>query len=640
QHIEAKYVERRFVDRTWRPPTSSQLAEAFERISHAQAISVADKKAAAVPVADAFWTPDAATALLFAAIETSDMTGVMRAVALGASVGGGQLELSSSGFRASALLAALFGADQLTRVLGLLPDPVDPTAPFRARLEIAELLILNGASVNAADSERGLTPLHVACLADSAGVAKYLADKGADPLVLSGDGRLALAMVLPQSGEAGAPSATRAVVAGVTQRAEERVRQDAALRSPVHHNAQPAGRSAFEARHSGSTDAGDRPLFDFGRSENSVFSAARRFTQSLAPGSSAMSQAGSRMSVSTERPSLMEIGGGSNGGGSSQSSSGWLASLTGGGSNANKRGRRLTSGIRELGSRFANGAVPPGSVDIAGARGADTGCGADVPPLPTILSAREEEFEDNDEDNDEDDGDEGDFEALSGGASRSAPDVAVAAPSGKIPVPAIPDDEPLAEHSTVVQQSSVRSTRSTAALNPSRGSSKHRNITPVYQLFSGSGARSAATSPITSPTDLFRSRRSESSSFDSEANSFVEVIDTPTVRASKHTNSPATVLHRRDYNGGGSNFTAAIPLTPHNRRRRQRRDATPPPVPPLPDSPQMSTVSTAVGSESKSGGSGNKLMMRLLPRSSRMAFTGIFGRSNDRKAGVVQAEPL
>ncbi|KAJ2745672.1 hypothetical protein GGI20_001997 [Coemansia sp. BCRC 34301] len=675
QHIEAKYVERKFVDRTWRPslPVEKEetggvsLAEVFERIVGEQSVLVKAaesgkaKNGKHTAVANEFWTVEAATALLFAAVETGDMPGVMRALALGASVNGGRLRLVGSEqegeYCASPLLLALFGTEQLARLL--LSVESTGRGYFCVHLEIAELLILNGASVNVSDDVRGLTPLHVACLADNAGVVKYLTDKGADPLVLSSDGRLALAMLLPP-GES--PSAARAIVAGVTKRAEERIRQDAA-KSPVlgissripdtrygpaqrrgssGSNGGVIGRSAFESRHSGSTDAGDRPLFDLGRSENSVFSAARRFTQSLVPGSSS-AQAGSRMSVSTERPSLMEIGGihhateGPSGG---SQGGGWLASLGGAGS-MNRRGRRLTSGIRELGSRFGNGAVPPGSVAIAGSRGADTGCGADVPPMPTILSAREEVDEESEES--EDDADYGDALGAVGGASRSAPDVAAVPSSlvGKIPVPAIPeddddDDAPLTtvEHS-LVTRSSVRSTRSNVALNPSRGSGKkHRNISPIYQIF-GSGSKSAATSP-TGP----RHRRSDSctsSDLESESNSFVEVIETPTVRASKHSNYQATVLHRREHaNALRVSSSADAFASPHRHHHHHRHRQEIPPVPPLPDSPPPLSGTTAASSESR-GSSGNKLMMRLLPRSSRMAFTGIFGRG-DKRAGV-QTEP-
>ncbi|KAJ2259889.1 hypothetical protein GGI01_003349 [Coemansia sp. RSA 376] len=507
---------------------------------------------------------------------------------------------------------------------------------------IAELLILNGAFVNIPDDVHGFTPLHMACLADNAGVVKYLTDKGADPLILSTDGRLALAMLLPPGERI--PSAARAIIAGATQRAEERVRLDAA-KSPIHSTTHfgvssritdsrgpvprrgssgsgggITGRAAFESRHSGSADGmGDRPLFD--KSENSVFSAARRFTQSLVP-TPAIGSAGSRMSVSTERPSLMEIGGlhhmADGSGGGPQSGGGWLASLAGAGS-MNKRGRRLTSGIRELGSRFG-GAGPPVAVAIAGARGADTGCGADVPPLPTILSAREEADEDEDllSAADEDSDDEV-SELDTAAASRSAPNVTAAAipnNAAKVPVPPIPEED------TPVAHASVRSTRSNMALNQSRGSGKHRNISPIYQIF-GSGTKSAAASP-TRP----RHRRSESlSSSESESNSFVEVIDTPTVRASKHSNTlGADVLHRREPTGGlrVSNSAEAFASPMHRHRRHE-------PPPPLPDNPLLGKGGVAQAS------GGNKLMLRLLPRSSRMAFTGIFGRSD--KKSTVQAEP-
>ncbi|KAJ2827528.1 hypothetical protein FBU31_003149, partial [Coemansia sp. 'formosensis'] len=634
-YIEAKYVERRFVDREWRP--AAETGGLFESMVAERSVFVilAEPQKARGGAAGAFWTAEVATALLFAAIEAGDMLGVMRALALGASINSGRLRISSSDDGSSAqcaspLLAALFGMEQLARLF--CPPGAEPLeGGFRVHLEIAELLILNGAFINIADDAHGFTPLHVACLADNAGVVKYLTDKGADPLVASSDGRLALAMLLPP-GE-GIPSAARAIIAGATLRAEERVRLDAA-KSPVHGTTHfgvssrmpdtrgpvprrgsggsgVTGRAAFESRHSGSGDGmGDRPVFENSRSENSVFSAARRFTQSLVP-SPAIGSAGSRMSVSTERPSLMEIGGhhvaeGAQGGGG-----GWLASLAAAGS-MNKRGRRLTSGFRDLGSRFG-GAVPPGAVAIAGARGADTGCGADVPPMPTILSAREEE-DDLLSAADDDSDDEGSSDLDTAAASRSAPNVAAAiAPcaDAKVPVPPIPEED------TPVAHASVRSTRSNMALNMSRGSGKQRNISPIYQVF-GSGAKSAATSPIRP-----RHRRSESSG--SESNSFVEVIDTPTVRASKHINAlGASVIHRRDPAGLRVSNSAEAFGTP-------MRHEMPPP---LPDNPLLGTGKGGVGAQASGG---NKLMLRLLPRSSRMAFTGIFGRGD--KKSTVHADP-
>ncbi|KAJ2560329.1 hypothetical protein GGH95_004855, partial [Coemansia sp. RSA 1836] len=151
----------------------------------------------------------------------------------------------------------------------------------------------------------------------------------------------------------------------------------------------------------------------------------------------------------------------------------------------------------------------------------------------------------------------------------------------------------------------------------------------------GSGAKSAATSPTSSRHHHRRRSASSSDSEASESNSFVQVIDTPTVRASKHSNFPPTVLHRREHASALRVSSSADTFaSPHRHHRRHEM----PPVPPLPDSPPMpgATVAAAAASESR-GGSGNKLMMRLLPRSSRMAFTGIFGRG-DKKTGV-QTEP-
>lgn len=232
-----------------------------------------------------------ATVQLYVAIADNQIIKVLGAIGAGASVIGDERE--------APLLVALFGYPQVSWVLeeGIVSE---------SRLEIAELLVLNGASVDWKDSQTGLGPLHLACsLNADISVIKYLLDKGADPLLLSGEGKRPVDL-LPCDSEA------RPVVAGATQRAEERkAAQLAANRSPI------------------------QPTFN---KKNTVFSVARRFTQSLVPPAALVNN--SRMSVSTERPSLMEVNG-------NRPENSKMDSFP-----KRRQNRRLTHGIRELGAKF------------------------------------------------------------------------------------------------------------------------------------------------------------------------------------------------------------------------------------------------------------------------------------------------
>ncbi|KAJ1720354.1 hypothetical protein LPJ53_005013 [Coemansia erecta] len=335
QMVEHKYVARAFVDRGWAP--GDGVARRMEQLA-AWPLLV---PLAAQPAAQDAWSVERASRLLFAAAECGDAHVALRALALGADV---NARLQVPGAAVTPLLAALFG------VLGVVALAASDEAGCSSgdsgdlghtpRLALAELLVLNGALAVWQDDGRRLSPLHYACLADSAQAAQYLLDKGADPLVLTRDALQPLQLL---KGDA----AALAVVEPATQRALERVRQEAA-RSPVESSGSGSGNGSSQQQtpRRSSVDG------------HTVLSAARRFTQSLAA---------ARMSVSTERPTLLELGappeaapaGGGGGGG------GWLASLGGG-----KRVRRMTAG---QGGR----AAAPAKLDIAS--------GA----LPAILSARE-----------------------------------------------------------------------------------------------------------------------------------------------------------------------------------------------------------------------------------------------------------
>ncbi|KAJ2083318.1 hypothetical protein H4R24_000878 [Coemansia sp. RSA 988] len=376
--IEAKYVARVFVDRHWQPHASLQ-------------------RACGLRAFDAPWDARSATRLLRAAASEGDVTAAMHAIALGADVN----DADSNGH--PPLVDALLSAAQAD------------AAPA-----LAELLVLNGASVNwqAAD---GRTPLHVACALGCVAAARYLVDRGADPLLRAADGRLAAECVgcdngypgsdnsspdlsgsSPDSGhnrpgsESGYPhgqshpadiAALRAIVEAATVKAEERSRLDSDA-----YSAQTSEHTLLAHRASSSQESrnSDRD----GKPDNSVLAAARRFTSSLAPAALA-----SRMSVSTERPSLMELNSqqhppsqaapetrrrgnthyttGVAGGGlqhPTAASTGWLSSLAA--VNRHKRGRRMSGGRQDL-------------RPVAGLRAAGIGI-VGVPMLPTIYSARDE----------------------------------------------------------------------------------------------------------------------------------------------------------------------------------------------------------------------------------------------------------
>ncbi|KAJ2157340.1 hypothetical protein GGF46_004575 [Coemansia sp. RSA 552] len=312
QFIEAKYVRREFVDRKWRP--DARLRESCAHLSGNDDTAEAD----------ASW-------LLLAAIELRDISTVLRALALGADPN----EPRSINSRDIVpLQMALFGANE---------PSVD--AP-RACLEIAELLVLNGASLNHCNAD-GESLLHCACALGVASLVKYLVDKGANPLLAATDGQLPMDVV-PQGRHA-----ARSIVETATTKARQL-------------NAE--GSSPRLAR-SGSVGSIREPP------TNSVL---KRFTQSLAPASFA-----TRMSVSTERPSLMELG--SNESRRSEGG-GWLLSLA-----SRNRARRPTDmepkGVMGLGRRPANGSRP---APIMAAREDMTRID-ETQGLPTILSAHDEE---------------------------------------------------------------------------------------------------------------------------------------------------------------------------------------------------------------------------------------------------------
>ncbi|KAJ1666277.1 hypothetical protein EV178_002388 [Coemansia sp. RSA 1646] len=285
RYIEAKYVSRTFVDRAWRPD-SLELCATLESVA---AIT------GTMPAVPQLWDVAAATRLLFAAAETGDVSACMRAIALGASVNG-QLPIhSGANHRTTPLLVALFGRTQLGQCLSGNGGDAADNPPHRAHLEIAELLVLNGASIAWQDAARGFSALHVACVLDKTAVAKYLVDKGADPLLIASCGRRPLDLLEAHQG------AVKAIVEPATLRAEERARQENAPRSPEQPNHRGSTESNGNGNGNGTKHTGG----------TSVFAAARRFTQSFNP-SAAMAAVGSRMSVSTERPSMLEISGSDN----------------------------------------------------------------------------------------------------------------------------------------------------------------------------------------------------------------------------------------------------------------------------------------------------------------------------------------
>ncbi|KAJ1902066.1 hypothetical protein LPJ66_000315 [Kickxella alabastrina] len=270
QYIELKYAQRALVDRSWAVEPGSALATALAKLEAAGwplLVSLGSKQQQAAVAGE--WGVERASWLLFAAIECGDVGAGLRALALGADANA-RLHIGSD-IAVTPLLAALFGVPALPDLLSAQPGE----HPVASLLEMAELLVLNGASVTWTDDASRMTALHAACVADSPLVAQYLVDKGADALATVRDGLRPLQMARG--------SQTREVVLGATQRAEK---QRAENTLPMLSAAEmPQSRRSIDG--------------------HTVLSAARRFTQSLG-GSGGLG--GSRMSVSTERPSMMELG--------------------------------------------------------------------------------------------------------------------------------------------------------------------------------------------------------------------------------------------------------------------------------------------------------------------------------------------
>ncbi|KAJ2504172.1 hypothetical protein H4217_009450, partial [Coemansia sp. RSA 1939] len=320
RYIEAKYVARAFVDRAWRPaggsgPLCASLAAVAETVGG---------PAGAVPAIPRIWDAAAATRLLFAAAECGDAGAVVRAIALGADVNGLLPVHGSAGVAegscATPLLVALFGQSQLALILtddsnknnsnigssssstasndaaaaAAAAAAVEESSPHRAHLEIAELLLLNGASAAWQDAVRGFSALHVACAADKTAVAKYLLDKGADPLLVATQcGRRPIDLI------GDAQAALKPIVESATLRAEERIRLEMASRSSADH---PTAyhrhrRESVGSNSSATTTSTTTNGVAKQSGASSVFAAARRFTQSLNPSAAVAAAMGSRMSV-------------------------------------------------------------------------------------------------------------------------------------------------------------------------------------------------------------------------------------------------------------------------------------------------------------------------------------------------------
>ncbi|KAJ2724479.1 GTPase activating protein [Coemansia sp. Benny D115] len=309
QRIEAKYVQCAYVDQAWTPDDDSRLAHGLATVDPQWPLLVA-LRAGAPGVAER------ATRLLFAAIAVSDTCAALRALALGADVNA-RLQLPACACTATPLLAALFGLRALSQLAGSVVQ--DPAVAVLAepQLGIAELLVLNGASVGFQDASTRLTPLHLACSADSIAAATYLLDKGANPAAEARDGRQPLHL-------APAKAAVREVLEAALQRAsraeaEERKRQTTVSVSFDNDQMRSGTRRSSMDGHP-------------------VLTAARRLTQALV----APSAINSRMSVSTERPSLLELGTPADAAAVGMSvGSGWLANLAS--SKSTKRSRRLTA---------------------------------------------------------------------------------------------------------------------------------------------------------------------------------------------------------------------------------------------------------------------------------------------------------
>ncbi|KAJ2782604.1 hypothetical protein H4R18_002172 [Coemansia javaensis] len=316
---EAKYVRRAFVDRAWRPAAGSGPLHAWFARGEGAA-----------------WDSGAAQ-LLFAAAEAGDVAAALRALMMGADAG-----RAHPAAGVSPLGAALFGV----------------TGTGEPHVPVAELLVLNGAPLNWQDEADEHTALHVACERACEPAIRYLLDRGADPLARSLRGLRPHELLPPGH-------ALRAAVEAAAARAAERRAADQPPPADPHAGSSSGGSSSNRRRSSSSTAAaaaGPAPP-DPRSSSSNLIAAARRFTSSLAA---------ARMSVSTERPSMLEI----NGAPSSSSSSAerrqgppalppaasWLPGP-----------RRARAASSSLAARLAAG-------------GGDGG----APPLPTILSARED----------------------------------------------------------------------------------------------------------------------------------------------------------------------------------------------------------------------------------------------------------
>ncbi|KAJ2717064.1 hypothetical protein H4R19_000231 [Coemansia spiralis] len=214
-------------------------------------------------VADVPWD-STATRLLFAAAEAGDVAAAMRALAMGADVG-----RAHPGLHVTPVVVALLGA----RAAGDSPP----------HLDVAELLTLNGAQLSWQDARSGHSVLHMACEHGVSAVIQYAVDKGIDPLLRSQQG-LRAHELLPAAHE------LRALVEDAVRRAEDRNAPEdyprPLKRASSSHAQDPRTNTASNAAHL-------------------VAAAARKFTSSLAP-----TLVATRMSVSTERPSMLEINSG------------------------------------------------------------------------------------------------------------------------------------------------------------------------------------------------------------------------------------------------------------------------------------------------------------------------------------------
>ncbi|KAJ2861774.1 hypothetical protein GGI22_002364, partial [Coemansia erecta] len=410
----------------------------------------------------------------------------------------------------------------------------------RTHFDLAELLVLNGAALGWQDAARGYSALHLACALDSAAVAKYLIDKGADPLAVASCGRRPLDLLAPHQ------SAAKAVVEPATLRAEERVRQDNAPRSPD----QPRKRDSIETN--GSKHAG-----------SSVVAAARRFTQALNP-SAAMGAIGSRLSVSSERPTLKELYSGSD-------HPRVLA----------RHDAPAPAPAPALADRPSKRLLPNGFRDLNGKI-------SGAPALPPILSAREPP------------------------ATPPTPNTAMQPP---------PTSSTSSSRRSSTGGSSSRVSRSATvsmprklmqvgaeALSSRRNSNAHSNLAMdlsparAYNMAHLTGTVSAVSSPTTA---RFSDPKSPCSASTTE--SFVDLDGCvsvgpshPLARAGDRKNRPRGRWILRT-------SSSADVLKP-------QPSTLPPNVPPVPDGVPVLD-------------NGARSRFRLLPKSSRLPFNGLFGRS-------------